>query len=88
MLPGQDLTEAAQMAERLRLLVAEMDVSCCPVRITVSAGVAGLESELDEIGTLLRRADQGLYQAKNQGRNQVCLARPTPPVEVGQAGKN
>lgn len=88
MLPGQDISEAVQMAERLRLLIAEMDMSCCPVRVTVSAGVAGLESELDEIGTLLRRADQGLYQAKNQGRNQVCLARPTPPGEAGAAVEN
>lgn len=87
MLPGQDFSEAARMAERLRLLVAEMEVSCCPVRVTVCAGVAGLESESDDIGALLRRADQGLYQAKNQGRNQVCLAYSTPPGEGGTGGK-
>ena len=75
MLPGQDLSAAVQMAERLRLLIAQNEVPDCPARITVSAGVAGLENETEEIDDLLRRADQGLYQAKNQGRNQVCLSR-------------
>jgi diguanylate cyclase (GGDEF)-like protein/PAS domain S-box-containing protein len=75
MLPGQDLSAAIQMAERLRLLIAQNEVPDCPAHITVSAGVAGLENETEEIDDLLRRADQGLYQAKNQGRNQVCLSR-------------
>lgn len=72
MLPGQGLSETFQMAERLRLLIAQNEVPDCPTHITVSAGLAGLENESDEIADLLRRADQGLYRAKNQGRNQVC----------------
>ncbi len=75
MLPGQDLPDAVRMAERLRLLIAGMVVAGCPV--TVSAGVAGLENESDEIDALLRRADRGLYQAKNQGRNRVCVWQAT-----------
>lgn len=82
MLPGQDLTEAAQMAERLRQRVETSDCEGCPAHITVSAGVTGLQGEGDRIGDLLRRADLALYQAKAQGRNQVCLA---PPV-VAAAG--
>jgi diguanylate cyclase (GGDEF)-like protein len=78
MLPGQGLAEALQMAERLRLLIAQNEVPGCPARITVSAGLAGLESESDEIVDLLRRADQGLYRAKSQGRNQVCLGQAVP----------
>jgi diguanylate cyclase (GGDEF)-like protein len=73
MLPGQDRDEAFQMAERLRLLIAQTDVADCTTHITVSAGVAGLENESEEIDDLLRRANQGLYLAKNQGRNRVCL---------------
>lgn len=82
MLPGQGLPDAVQMAERLRLLIEQNEVAGYPDRITVSAGVAGLESATDEIDDLLRRADQALYQAKKQGRNQVCLwlaAPPNPP---------
>ena len=56
-------------------VIAQNEVPGCPAHITVSAGVAGLENETEEIDDLLRRADQGLYQAKNQGRNQVCLSR-------------
>jgi diguanylate cyclase (GGDEF)-like protein/PAS domain S-box-containing protein len=79
MLPGQDMSDALQMAERLRLLIAQNEVPGCPVRITVSAGVAALENESQQIDDLLRRADQGLYLAKNQGRNQVCLAQSATP---------
>lgn len=79
MLPGQDLSDAFQMAERLRLLLAQTEVGDCPVHITVSAGVAGLESESEDIDDLLRRADQGLYLAKNQGRNRVCLWQSVTP---------
>jgi diguanylate cyclase (GGDEF)-like protein len=75
MLPGQGLSEAFQMAERLRLLIAQNEVPGCPARITVSAGLASLENESDEIVDLLRRADRGLYRAKNEGRNQVCVGQ-------------
>lgn len=74
MLPGQDIDEACRTAERLRLLVAQMRVPGYPAAVTVSAGVAALESEAEEIDDLLRRADRGLYQAKGQGRNRVCAA--------------
>ena len=79
MLPGQGLAEALPMAERLRLLIAQNEVPGCPAHITVSAGLAGLENESDDIVDLLRRADQGLYRAKNQGRNQVCLGQGPSP---------
>lgn len=78
MLPGQGLPEALLMAERLRVLIAQNEVPGCPARITVSAGLAGLESGAEEIDDLLRRADEGLYRAKNQGRNQVCLGQVAP----------
>ncbi len=77
MLPGQGLTDAFQTAERLRLLIAQSVIPDCPDRITISAGVAELENALEEIDELLRRADQALYRAKNQGRNKVCLGQGT-----------
>lgn len=84
MLPGQDLTDAVQMAERLRLLIAQTEVPGCPARITVSAGVAGLVKEIDEGNDgLLRRADRALYQAKDQGRNRVCVAPASPDTAAG-----
>lgn len=84
MLPGQDLTDAVQMAERLRLLIAQAEVPGCPAHITVSAGVAGLVKDIDEgIDGLLRRADRALYQAKDQGRNRVCVAPASPDTAAG-----
>lgn len=84
MLPGQDLAEAMQLAERLRVLIAQSDVPGCPAPITVSAGVAGLEGEAEAIDGLLRRADRALYRAKHQGRDQVCLSQPELPDASAQ----
>lgn len=42
-------------------------------RHTVSAGVATLQPQ-DTIDSLLLRADNALYQAKNGGRDRVCMA--------------
>ena len=82
MLPGQGLAAAVQVAERLRLLIAGMAVAECPV--TVNAGVSGLQDESDEIDNLLRRADRGLYLAKNQGRNQVCIWQAPTQGDPGE----
>lgn len=79
MLPGQGLSDAFQTAERLRLLIAQNVIPDYPDRITVSAGVAGLEDPMEQIDDLLRCADQALYQAKNQGRNRVCVWEGAPP---------
>lgn len=79
MLPGQDFPEAVRLAERLRGLIAQNEVPGSGEHITVSAGVAGLENDSDEIGDLLRRADLGLYRAKSEGRDRVCLARANAP---------
>lgn len=79
MLPGQDFPEAVRLAERLRELIAQNEVPGSGAHITVSAGVSGLENDTDEIDDLLRRADQGLYRAKSEGRDRVCLARAGAP---------
>ncbi len=46
-----------------------------PCRITVSAGVAQYRPG-EPIADLVERADQALYEAKRNGRNQVCAAPP------------
>ncbi|HUV32321.1 MAG TPA: diguanylate cyclase [Devosiaceae bacterium] len=42
--------------------------------ITVSVGVALMESAADTPDTLLKRADISLYRAKRDGRNRVVYA--------------
>ncbi|WP_281688339.1 diguanylate cyclase [Pseudomonas citronellolis] len=70
--------ELRQVAERLRERVAELDIEHLkrPDRLchlTISLG-GGLSNGAAEPGELLDRCDRLLYQAKQQGRDRVCLA--------------
>lgn len=73
LLPETDAQSAVEVANRLRKLTEEqvmLSQSCCK-HVTVSIGVACL-TELDSSWqSLLNRADQALYRAKNGGRNRV-----------------
>ncbi len=73
MLPETDPESVQATAERLRLRVEQMNVD--GVRITISLGVAVFDPADTTAGldTLLGQADLALYQAKQAGRNQVCL---------------
>ncbi|MEY2632687.1 MAG: hypothetical protein RIR00_1341, partial [Pseudomonadota bacterium] len=76
LLPETGAIAALEVAERLRLAIAEphlrLEDGRC-VNFTVSIGVTSLASPQDGIDDLLNRADQALYQAKHGGRNRVCL---------------
>ena len=75
-LPSTDVFAAMAIAERIRSAVAEMTpLPADPgFRITVSIGVAGGIPRRDDLrGSLLEQADKALYEAKNSGRNRVCL---------------
>ncbi|WP_324346897.1 diguanylate cyclase [Hydrogenophaga sp.] len=65
------LADAAARAEQIRRKLAETTHTALGAkRLTASFGVAQLQSG-DTAESLLRRADQGLLQAKERGRNQV-----------------
>ena len=42
------------------------------MKITVSIGVSFFTHDSTDIETVIKLADMKLYQAKAQGRNQVC----------------
>jgi two-component system cell cycle response regulator len=73
-MPETDLRAAATVAERLRASVAVepffIHASSEHTPITISIGVAVAQLG-DTVDTLLQRADDALYQAKNNGRNRV-----------------
>ena len=75
-LPETEGKHASEIAERLRqsiasrTMITEKDAS---VKITVSIGLTMLEGGRDAtLDTLLKEADEALYQAKCSGRNRVC----------------
>jgi|GEM_PF-3415886 len=72
-LPETHLHEAADAAERVRSQLAVTPVSYASTNffITVSIGVCDYRDG-DSQETLLQRADQAMYQAKQTGRNRVC----------------
>jgi len=77
MLPETDGPGACRSAERLRQAIEQVEVGTRQgaVRITASLGVAVFQPDHGQltIDRLLGQADQALYQAKQAGRNQVCL---------------
>lgn len=76
LLPGYDKNRAATVAERVRRAVAESTVqleSGESIRVTVSLGVAAYPVDAKTEEELIKAADEAVYEAKNSGRNRVCL---------------
>lgn len=76
LLPETGNEEAVEAAERLKNAIADQKVPLAgglPLKFTVSIGVVSLVSRTDNIDVLLDMADQALYEAKNSGRNKVCV---------------
>jgi len=42
------------------------------LRITISAGIANLTKDDDSLDSLIKRADDAMYKAKNTGKDRVC----------------
>jgi len=75
-LPETTSEEALDVAERLRKAIVNTDVTIpvgLPIHFTVSIGVTTLNNKDVNIDMLLHQADQALYEAKEAGRNRVCV---------------
>ena len=74
-LPDTDSAMGAQVAERLRELVAGEKFGGGPgsPKITISIGVASTSEHEEEPETLVRNADTALYRAKKAGRNRAFV---------------
>jgi len=76
LLPGADVHQATEVAERLRAAVAALRFSREKLKVTASFGVAVQTSDdrsnsPENIDNLVRRADRALYAAKDAGRDRV-----------------
>ncbi|HRX37791.1 MAG: GGDEF domain-containing protein [Parvularculaceae bacterium] len=90
LLPGTSIEHAAMLADRIRGVVQSRRLKKRRTNedlgvITVSMGVAKYEPG-DTPETLVERADQRLYAAKNNGRNQV-VSEPCPDDPVRTAAQ-
>jgi len=75
LLPGVGLEEAGVVAERLRSAIAQLRLHETEnsASMTVSIGVSVLRDGEHSWTEMLCRADDALYRAKRNGRNQVLL---------------
>lgn len=74
LLPGANIEQAVAIAERVRQSVSAMPVMLADgrvINVTISIGVSLWYSSDTDIQEALKRADQALYMAKEQGRNRV-----------------
>lgn len=82
-LPTADLAAAARAAERIRYEVERMDGS---VPITVSVGAASCPRNATDADSLVRVADEALYEAKRAGRNQVFVSTTQTHQQIAAVG--
>ena len=77
LLPGTSTRRAAQIAERIRRKISDMNVIVDgnSIEVTASFGVACFPStDINNMEDLLKAADKALYEAKETGRNKVVTA--------------
>lgn len=73
LLPQTSVGGASELAERLRVAIAERAVlfEGTPIRVTASFGIAGYPETVPHGDWLFPAADKALYHAKESGKNRV-----------------
>ena len=74
LLPGTEIAEARELAERLRSEIAEQSYALDQrgtLRITLTVGISVFLEQDEHPEQALQRADAALYQGKANGRNRV-----------------
>ncbi|MCU7836631.1 MAG: diguanylate cyclase [gamma proteobacterium symbiont of Taylorina sp.] len=77
LLPATNIDGALVISEKIRTVVEELVIKIEDVqelKFTVSIGVSQINKERDvSIENSINRADKALYEAKESGRNKVCI---------------
>ncbi len=82
-LPQTDLEGAFNLAERIRLSIAGLEIArldgaAGSLRVTASVGVAALPENAMDKSHLMDAADRALYKAKREGKNRTERAVGSP----------
>jgi len=74
-LPGAKREDALTVAEDIRksLAAEPIQTSAGPITVTISIGIATFDDRRESGKSLIRRADEALYMAKEAGRNRVAV---------------
>ena len=83
MLPETNLECARTRAEHMRRAIRDTNLTHAGQTLpgpTASFGVAVYPENGAKPADLLKAADQALYQAKQQGRDRVCVAGESAPA--------
>ena len=77
-LPGAGISQSMSVAERMCSKVEEMKImlpdGSQSIQLTASFGATSLlMGSKEKADSLVKRADNALYKAKNEGRNRVCM---------------
>lgn len=86
-LPSTDIAEAVTHAENLVRKVSQLNIEHTQSKtfgvVTISVGVASLNTTIHQsFDDLIREADNALYQAKKNGRNQASIYKPDRKINL------
>ena len=73
LLPGTDLGGARRVGEKILGNFSSMDFSLHGESLQVTASAGATLLQRDDAQSLIDRADQAMYLAKQKGRNRVCV---------------
>lgn len=93
-LPGAPVEVAKLLAEQIRMSIEISPIAATSndgksqsLNVTASFGVTGFAGP-DDFSSALRRSDQALYDAKDGGRNRVCVRPAAKGGQLGQQAVN
>ncbi|HEY1919731.1 MAG TPA: GGDEF domain-containing protein [Streptosporangiaceae bacterium] len=92
LLPQTTAEDAERIVERLRKKLSQIIVPAInggeqvPLQVTVSIGVAMLESSRRDLDEMIAAADAEMYHAKARGRNRISVSRDPAATVFDQHG--